>query len=130
MNPNEIGLTVENEADKMGNYWRMTRLGVNGPDRFKNPHAKGTNMIQWQAPPSNNLCIVILGQSPLERNGQLVANEIVSIPAGKKSEMFKVTDSNVQFTYEYAALVEESDNIYAYVSGENSPPGIVVEPHP
>lgn len=111
-----------------GKGWRMVEKGVEGPDRFNNPHCKNPDTIRWHAPKEYGASIVILAESVFERNGIPVADEIIHIPVGGKSEKLHIraVDKGNDQSYEYGALVKKGVGDYTYVRGEKSPPGVVV----
>ena len=127
MDAKHIDLRVENFPDKTGNYWRMVDLNANGNDRFKNPHAKSPDTIRWHAPEGHAVSIVILSDSPFSYHNEPVTNKVIDIPAGEKSDKYDIAEVS-EGLYEYAALVKEGEKDYTYVSGESSPPGVVVYP--
>jgi hypothetical protein len=130
--PKNIQLLIVNDPDGDGDHWRILNL-AGGTLPFNNPQVDQGDTITWLAPGNIEAAIVLLNESPLKDGNQAPVpfGEVIDIPAGGLGP-YTVEDPDHpnQKTYEYAAIVKDSNGQTQYVSGQNSPPGIIVEPHP
>jgi hypothetical protein len=117
-----IPLRIEHLGDKEG--WRVVQS--NGNFRPNPSVKKKVDTISWQSPPEYRTYIVAIKESPFARkDGSRVVDEVIEIPAGKKSESFIIADVG-DGLHEYAALIETGEKDYTYVRGADSPPGVII----